>query len=114
MTGSRVLVVDLNADTPRWALPAAGLARLRAEADGWTVRAVASTTHSAGDGRTVLGDDLREAAQDAEVYFGFGLPPDLVAAAPGLRWAQSAAAGVRGLLRPAVREAITLYRALRS
>lgn len=105
-SGTRVLVVDLNADTPRWALPAAGLARLQAAADGWTVRTAASTTHSAGDGRTGLADDLREAARDAEVYFGFGLPVDLVAAAPGLRWAQSAAAGVRGLLRPPVQEAI--------
>jgi len=103
----RVLVVDLNADTPRWALPADGLARLRAAApDGWEVRAVASMTHSAGDGRAGLSDDLRAAAADAEVYFGFGLPPGLVDAAPGLRWAQSAAAGVRGLLKPAVRAAI--------
>ncbi len=106
MTGARVLVVDLNADTPRWALPADGVERLRAAADGWEVRVVASMTHSAGDGRTGLTDDLRAAAGDAEVYFGFGLPPALVEAAPRLRWAQSAAAGVRGLLQPAVRAAI--------
>jgi phosphoglycerate dehydrogenase-like enzyme len=107
VTGRRVLVVDLDADTPRWALPAEGLARLREAADdGWTVRVAPSTTHSAGDGRTVVGDELRAAAADAEVYFGFGLPPALVEAAPGLRWAQSAAAGVRGLLAPPVRTAV--------
>jgi phosphoglycerate dehydrogenase-like enzyme len=104
--GSRVLVVDLNADTPRWAVPAEGLARIRAAADGWEVRAVAGTTHSAGDGQTRVSDELRAAAQESEAYLGFGLPPELLEVAPGLRWAQSAAAGVRGLLKPAVRAAI--------
>ena len=106
-TAGRVLVVDLNADTPRWALPSDGLSRIRAEAaDGWTVRVVEGTTHSAGDGQTGLSEALRLAADDAEVYFGFGLPPAFVEAAPALRWAQSAAAGVRGLLAPPVRAAI--------
>lgn len=109
--GPRVLVVDANADTPRWAIPADALTRLRAAADdGWEVRVVESTTHSAGDGRTALGDDLRAAARDAEVYLGFGLPPALVAETPTLRWAQSAAAGVRGLLKPVVRDAIAAGR----
>ncbi len=109
-SGSRVLVVDLHADTPRWTLPAEGLARLHAAADGWEVRAVASMTHSAGDGQTRLSDELRAAVRDAEVYFGFGVPPELPTAAPGLRWAQSAAAGVRGLLKPEVRQAVTAGR----
>ena len=110
MSERRVLVVDLNANTPRWALPADGLARIRGAAEGWEVRATTGMTHSAGDGQTLLSDELRAAVADAEVYFGFGLPPALVAEAPGLRWAQSAAAGVRGLLAPPVREAISAGR----
>ena len=107
----RVLVVDANADTPRWAIPADGVARIRAAADdGGEVRVVGATTHSAGDGQTGLNDELRAAARGAEVYLGFGLPPALVEATPTLRWAQSAAAGVRGLLKPAVREAIAARR----
>mgnify|MGYP002777971954 CR=1 FL=1 len=87
-------------------MPAEGLARVRAAADGWEVRAVETTTHSAGDGQTRLSPALRDAAQGAEVYLGFGLPPALLEVAPGLRWAQSVAAGVRGLLTPPVRAAI--------
>jgi phosphoglycerate dehydrogenase-like enzyme len=43
------------------------------------------------------------AARDAEVYFGFGLSPQLFQAASGLRWVHSAAAGVASLLFPAMR-----------
>jgi phosphoglycerate dehydrogenase-like enzyme len=44
------------------------------------------------------------AAADAEVYFGYGMSPRLLEAAPRLRWVQSAAAGVRRLLFPGMRE----------
>ena len=43
---------------------------------------------------------LLAAMQDAEVYFGFGLPRPLFLAAKKLRWVQSASAGVASLLYP--------------
>jgi len=45
----------------------------------------------------------RRLVVDAEVYFGHGLSATLFAAAPRLRWVQSAAAGVASLLFPAMR-----------
>lgn len=97
----RVLVLDLNAKTPAWALPAAGEARIRAAAPAdWEVRAVRTPTISDGDGGVGPHAEALAAVADAEAYFGFGISRPLFAAAPRLRWVQSAAAGVRALLFP--------------
>src|SRR3989475_6263694 len=45
----------------------------------------------------------REAA-DADVFYGFRFPPELVPSAPRLRWIQSASAGIEGNLSPPVVE----------
>jgi phosphoglycerate dehydrogenase-like enzyme len=39
-----------------------------------------------------------EAAREAEIYLGYGVPAALLSAAMGLRWVHSGAAGVRGSL----------------
>ncbi|MDF1503311.1 D-2-hydroxyacid dehydrogenase [Roseisolibacter sp. H3M3-2] len=97
----RVLVLDLNSSARVWALPPEGEARVRAAAPpDWEVRVVAAPTVSDGDGGRAPSDEAMAAVRDAEVYFGFGLHPMLIEAAPRLRWAQSAAAGVRSLLSP--------------
>ena len=96
-----VLVADLNARAPAWALTPAGAARLRSAAPpGWDVRIVDAPTHSDGDGGRQPSDAVLQAVREAEVYFGFGLHPAVLEAAPRLRWVQSAAAGVRALLTP--------------
>ena len=98
---SRVVAVDLNSTARVWALPAAGAARLvDAAPPGWTVRVVSAPTVSDGDGGRPPSEEALAAVAEAEVYFGFGLHPALLAAAPRLRWVQSAAAGVRSLLSP--------------
>lgn len=98
---ARVLVVDLNSSARVWALPPAAAARLRAATPpGWEVRVVDAPTVSDGDGGRAPSDAALAAVRDAEVYFGFGLHPALLAGAPRLRWVQSAAAGVRSLLSP--------------
>lgn len=103
----RVLVLDLNARGARWALPAAAVERARAAAPaGWTVRVTRGQTESDGDGGAGLRDEVRDAVADAEAYAGFGVPRGLLDAAPGLRWVQSASAGVRSVLTPPVREAV--------
>jgi phosphoglycerate dehydrogenase-like enzyme len=99
----RTLVVDLNSTARVWALPPEGADRLRAAVpDGWAVRVVGAPTVSDGDGGRPPSDEALAAVADAEVYFGFGLHPALLAGAPRLRWVQSAAAGVRSLLSPAL------------
>ena len=55
---------------------------------------------------TFVGADDAEAlareAADAEVFYGFCFPPELVPKAPRLRWIQSASAGIEGNLSPPV------------
>jgi phosphoglycerate dehydrogenase-like enzyme len=57
---------------------------------------------------TFVGADDRETlareAADAEVFYGFTFPADLVPRAPRLRWIQSVSAGIEGNLSPAVVE----------
>jgi phosphoglycerate dehydrogenase-like enzyme len=101
LTPRPVLVVDLNARAPAWALTPAGASRLRSAAPPeWEVRVVDAPTQSDGDGGRQPSDAVLGAVREAQVYFGFGLHPALLEAAPRLRWVQSAAAGVRALLTP--------------
>ncbi len=97
----RRLVVDLQSSAPTMALPAAGADRLRAAAPaGWEVVVIRSPTESSGDGTNVVSEETLEAVATAEAYFGYGLPAPLVAAAPMLRWAHSASAGVGQSITP--------------
>lgn len=102
---TRRLVVDLAARAPQWRLPPWAAARLRAAApSGWDVEVVSAPTVSDGDGGSAPSAESLAAIAEAEVYVGFGISPPLFAAARRLRWVHSAAAGVGGLLFPALRE----------
>ncbi len=92
---ARHLVVDLNSSAPHLRLPSwvAGALVDRA-LDGWRVTVVTSPTIAIGDGANLVGAETLAAIADAEVYFGFEVPASLLDAAPMLRWAHSAAAGV--------------------
>jgi phosphoglycerate dehydrogenase-like enzyme len=98
---TRLAVVDLAATSKNWALTPEGARRIMAEAPpGWTVHMVEAATSSDGDGPPRPSDEVLEAIRGAEVYFGFGIPKALLAAAPNLRWVHSAAAGVGSALYP--------------
>jgi phosphoglycerate dehydrogenase-like enzyme len=102
----RRLVVDLNSTAPTMALPPWGLERLRAATPaGWELVNIQSVTDSSGDGTNAVSDETMAAIGEAEAYFGYGLPASLVAAAPRLRWAHSASAGVGSSITPALLEA---------
>ena len=104
MSSPRRLVVDLAATAPSWALPSwAEAAILRAAPADWDVHFVRDLTVSDGDGTGAVSAEALSAVADAEVYFAHGLAPKLFAAAPRLRWVQTAAAGVASLLFPAMR-----------
>src|SRR5262245_9266686 len=101
----RRLVVDLAATAPSWALPRWGEDAIQIAAPpDWAVYFVRDLTVSDGDGGRGVSPEVLQAAADAEVYFGYGLAPTLFAAAPRLRWVQTAAAGVASLLFPAMRD----------
>lgn len=97
-----VLVVDLNDRRPLWAIPGWAVDRIRdAVPDGWSVRVVDAPADGSGDGAGGgPSAEALDAAADAEVYLGFGVPPELVRAAPGLRWAHTGTAGVAASLTP--------------
>jgi phosphoglycerate dehydrogenase-like enzyme len=101
VVGVRLLVVDLNARSRNWALTPEGERRIRdATPEGWQVRMVTSLTSSDGDGPPQPSDEVMSAIEDAEVYFGFGIPRALFLRARRLRWVHSAAAGVGTALYP--------------
>jgi phosphoglycerate dehydrogenase-like enzyme len=97
----RKLVVDLAATSRNWALPDDGETEIRQAAPpGWDVAFAKTPAVSDGDGGTNPDPELLAAIEQAEVYFGFGLPRPLFLAATKLRWVHSASAGVASLLYP--------------
>jgi phosphoglycerate dehydrogenase-like enzyme len=102
-TEPRVLVVDLASTSKNWALTPEGEARLQAEApEGWRIDVVRAPTSSDGDGPQGGSTEALRLIADAEVYFGFGITPDLFRAARVLRWVHSAAAGVGNVLKSGI------------
>lgn len=97
--GRRKVVVDLAAQSKNWALTAEGADRIRQSAPpGWDIQFIEAPTSSDGDGPPRPNDEVMRAIQDAEVYFGFGIPRLLFLEATKLRWVHSAAAGVGSAL----------------
>lgn len=99
MTATRKLVVNLRAKAPVWRIPERVEQEFVANAPpGWTVTIVTADTISDGDGGHAAAPEALEAIADAEVYFGFGITPDLFRAARSLRWVHTSTAGVGSLL----------------
>jgi phosphoglycerate dehydrogenase-like enzyme len=96
---ARLLVADVRARSPAWALTAAAEARLRTSVpDGWDLHLVSAETSFDGEVNPSPSREVVEAIGGAEAYFGFGMSAPLLAAAGRLRWIQSAGAGVGSLL----------------
>ena len=72
----------------------------RAFGRGFEVVEIGAASSSDGDGGGGSAEAVA-AARGAEVYMGYGVPPAVARAAQGtLKWAPSAAAGVRATLTP--------------
>lgn len=97
----RRVVVDLVSPRPLWSItPEAAAAIRRAFGRGFEVIEVSAATSSDGDGGAGS-PEAAAAAGGAEVYLGYGVPRAVAKAALGtLRWAHSAAAGVRATITP--------------
>lgn len=109
MTERRRLVVDLAATSRNWALTAEGESRILAGTPaGWAVDVVRALTSSDGDGPQGASSEALGLIAGAEVYFGFGITPDLFHAARRLRWVHSAAAGVGNVLKSGIADADVL------
>ena len=90
---------------PVWAMPD-WVPRRLAETfpDGWDLVVIDEETDGSGDGAARVSPGVLEAVSDAEIYFGYGVPAEILQAGAGLRWVHSGAAGVGGSLTPTMLE----------
>ena len=104
---TRHLLVDLQSSSPHLRLPESDASQLHARAPrGWRVTVVGSTAVTAANGTSQSSDETLAAVADAEVYVGYGITPPVLAAAPNLKWAHSASAGIGGSITPALIERV--------
>ncbi len=97
------LVADLQDQRPIWALPGWARERIRAAVPlTWSVTFMETPADGSGDGVLRAPPQLLEAVSDARVYMGYGVPAEVLEAAPQLEWVHSAAAGVGSSLGPAL------------
>lgn len=105
-----VMVLDLKDRRPAWAMPdwVPGEIRQALPSD-WELKVMETPADGSGDGMVNLDPALLDAAADAEVYLGYGVPAALLKAAQGLRWVHSGAAGVGGSLTPEMMASPVLF-----
>lgn len=108
---ARRLVVWIHSTRyPTWSIPADVLRRLGDIAGpGWEVRSLEIDATASGDGVKRVPEPVLAAVEDAEIYFGFGIPEDVVRRGGGLCWVHSAAAGVRTSLEGALGSSDILF-----
>jgi phosphoglycerate dehydrogenase-like enzyme len=105
---ARRAVLNLRDTRPVWALtPQAAREITAAFPEDWDVVVLDAPVDGRGDGRGVSAEALA-AAPGTEVWFGYGFPRELFAAAtagthPRLRWVHTGTAGVGSLLYPEMR-----------
>jgi phosphoglycerate dehydrogenase-like enzyme len=96
-------ILDMMDRRPIWAMPEWVPTRIRdALPEGWELVVVDEETDGSGDGAARVSPTVLEAVADAEIYFGYGIPAELLELGPKLRWVHSGAAGVGGSLTPAM------------
>lgn len=103
----RRLVVWIHSKRyPTWSIPPETLRRLHDIAGpGWDVESVEIEARASGDGVRGVPEAVLAAVEEAEIYFGFGVPDEVVRRGRELRWVHSAAAGVRTSLQGPLGEA---------
>lgn len=103
-------VVNLTSLRPIWSIPEDYIPTIRkAFGKGWHVAHVTTPVSSDGDGSGGSTEAI-DAVTGAEVYFGWGISPDVVrAAGENLRWVHTAAAGVGGSLTVELRKSHALF-----
>ena len=94
-------VLDMMDRRPVWAMPEWVPGELRTVLPtGWELIVIDEETDGSGDGSARVSPAVLDAVPDAQVYFGYGMPPELLKAGKKLRWVHSGAAGVGSSLTP--------------
>lgn len=104
------VVLDMMDRRPVWAMPSwvPDEIRDRLPSD-WELVVVDEPTDGSGDGAARVAPEVLDAVIDAEVYFGYGIPAELLEAGPGLEWVHSGAAGVGSSLTPTMLESPVVF-----
>jgi phosphoglycerate dehydrogenase-like enzyme len=103
-------ILDMMDRRPIWAMPDWVPSRIRdALPGGWELLVVDEETDGSGDGAARVSSTVLEAVKDAKVYFGYGIPAELLEAGRGLEWVHSGAAGVGSSLTPAMLESPVVF-----
>lgn len=97
----RRLVVDLRSRAKAFCIPDATAQAIEAATPaGWETRIITAETDSFGDGAQLPSAESLDAIAGAEVYFGYGMPKALFAAAKRLKWTHTGTAGIASMLFP--------------
>ncbi len=86
---------------PIWAMPTWVPERIRSLLpDGCELSVVTDETDGSGDGSARVSTHVLELVRDADAYFGYGIPTEVLESGSSLRWVHSGAAGVGSSLTP--------------
>lgn len=103
-------VLDMMDRRPVWAMPAWVPERLRdVLPSDWNLVVVEEPTDGSGDGAARIAPGVLEAVRDAQIYFGYGIPAELLEAGRELRWVHSGAAGVGSSLTPVMLDSDVVF-----
>ncbi len=88
-------VLDMMDRRPIWAMPSWVPDELRDRLPTeWELVVIDEPTDGSGDGAARVAPEVLDAVSEAEVYFGYGIPEELLHAGRKLEWVHSGAAGV--------------------
>ena len=103
-------VLDMMDRRPIWAMPEWVPEELRgALPPEWELVVIQEVTDGSGDGAARVAPGVLEAVSDAEVYFGYGIPEELLRVGERLRWVHSGAAGVGSSLTPTMKRSPVVF-----
>lgn len=106
----RRAVLDMMDHRPVWAMPEWVPGALREVLpEDWELVVLDEPADGSGDGAARVSPAVLDAVRDAEVYFGYGMAPELLEAGAKLRWVHSGAAGVGSSLHDTMRSSDVVF-----
>ncbi len=95
------VVLDMMDRRPIWAMPDWVSEHIRdALPASWSLEVVEEETDGSGDGSARVSEHVLDLVKEAEIYFGYGIPAEIIGADSRLRWVHSGASGVGSSLTP--------------